>query len=140
MLPFTACDFKFIPSRVCSRRGTTNGRLPVVAQRMKDVSPSPFRFDFSGLLLFFVLCLGMETGQKALVTAGDVTAGILAATGSGLTLVTLSQAGERAMASRGTIRGIVVISCLACSAQLDCNYGGEHSGISGHVLNLEKSP
>ena len=108
-----SCDFKFIPSRVCSRLGTTDGHLPVVAQRMKDVSPSPFRFDFSGLLLFLVLCLGMETGQQALVRAGDVTAGTLAAMGSGLTLVTLSQAGERAMASRGTIRGNVVISCLA---------------------------
>ena len=55
----------------------------------------------------------METGQQALVRAGDVTAGILAAMGSGLTLVTPSQAGEKVMASRGTIRGNVVISCLA---------------------------
>ena len=47
----------------------------------------------------------METGQQALVRAGDATAGILAARGSGLTMVTLSQAGQRAMASRGTIRG-----------------------------------
>ena len=47
----------------------------------------------------------METGQQALVRAGDVTAGILAAMGSGLTLVNPSQAGEKIMASRGTIRG-----------------------------------
>ena len=61
----------------------------------------------------FALCLGMEIGQQALVRAGDATAGILAARGSGLTMVTLSQVGERAMASRGTVHGTVVISCLA---------------------------
>ena len=43
----------------------------------------------------FVQCLGMETGQQALVRAGDGTAGILAAMGSGLILVNPSQAGKR---------------------------------------------
>ena len=61
----------------------------------------------------FALCLGMGIGQQALVRAGDATAGILAARGSGLTMMTLSQVGERAMASRGTLHGTVVISCLA---------------------------
>ena len=55
VLPFTACDFKFMPSPMCSRLGATDGRLPVVAQRMKDVSPSPFRFDFSVVSCCFVM-------------------------------------------------------------------------------------
>ena len=113
VFPFTACVFKSIPSRVCSRLGTTDGCFPVVAQRVRGVSSSPFRFDSLWPAVVFVLCLGMETGQQALARAGDVTAGILAAMGSGLTMVTLSQAGERAMASRGAVRGIVVTSRLA---------------------------
>ena len=85
--------------------------------RRGSTSEKVFPRHCSGLTFLacccFALCLGMETGQQALVRAGDATAGILAARGSGLTMMTLSQAGGRAMASRGTIRGNVVISCLA---------------------------
>ena len=55
----------------------------------------------------------METGPRALVRAGDGTVGTLVAMAGGPILVTLSHAGERGTASRGIIRGNVVINCLA---------------------------
>ena len=55
----------------------------------------------------------MDTGRHALIRAGDATVGILVARGSGLTMLTLSQVGRRAMASRGTLHGTTVHSCLA---------------------------
>ena len=60
----------------------------------------------------------MATGPRALVRAGDGTVGTPVAMAGGITLVTPSQAGER--------------------AQLGCEW--QVGGISGHVFNLERPP